>query len=140
MVVVVVVASDSCRKNAKVNWSDIVRFSIENPSLDSRNLYMRLTHYIYDYACKFMTNHNILKVIISGSNRVLAVSHFCLLQEDFNSQLSKAGSLLVVVDFHATWCGPCKFIAPKLEEFASTYASKIVVLKVRDRLLSARRR
>lgn len=52
------------------------------------------------------------------------------IQEDFNSQLASAGQLLVVVDFHATWCGPCKFIAPKLEEFAKTYAAKIVVLKV----------
>lgn len=51
-------------------------------------------------------------------------------QDDFTAQLDAAGELLVVVDFHATWCGPCKFIAPKLEEFATTYASKIVVVKV----------
>jgi thioredoxin 1 len=50
--------------------------------------------------------------------------------DEFNEELEKAGSLLVVVDFFATWCGPCKIIAPKLEEFAERYADKIVVLKV----------
>eukprot|EP01135_Chromosphaera_perkinsii_P005358 Nk52_evm39s343 gene=Nk52_evmTU39s343 len=36
----------------------------------------------------------------------------------------------VLVDFYATWCGPCKDIAPKLEELAAQYAGKLVVLKV----------
>uniref|UniRef100_A0A336KZF1 Thioredoxin n=1 Tax=Culicoides sonorensis TaxID=179676 RepID=A0A336KZF1_CULSO len=49
---------------------------------------------------------------------------------DFDEQLTAAGDKLVVVDFFATWCGPCKVIAPKLAEFAETYKDKIVVLKV----------
>ncbi|XP_018336597.1 thioredoxin-2 [Agrilus planipennis] len=51
-------------------------------------------------------------------------------KDDFNSKLADAGDQLVVVDFYADWCGPCKMIAPKLEELAKEFANSIVVLKV----------
>jgi len=41
-------------------------------------------------------------------------------------------SKLVVLDFHAEWCGPCKALAPMLEKVATEYADKGVVLKKVD--------
>ena len=35
-----------------------------------------------------------------------------------------------IVDFYATWCGPCKMVAPILEELAEEYAGKIDIYKV----------
>lgn len=36
----------------------------------------------------------------------------------------------VLVDFFATWCGPCKMIAPAVEEISEEYADKIKVFKL----------
>ncbi|XP_037929484.1 thioredoxin-2-like isoform X1 [Teleopsis dalmanni] len=49
---------------------------------------------------------------------------------DFDQQLEDAGDKLVVVDFFAVWCGPCKMISPKLEELAKEHSEKVVVIKV----------
>ena len=41
-------------------------------------------------------------------------------------------SQLVILDFHAEWCGPCKALAPMLEKVAAEYADKGVILRKVD--------
>lgn len=47
--------------------------------------------------------------------------------ENFEEYLN--GSLPLVIDFWATWCGPCKMISPIISKFAEEFDGKLVVGK-----------
>lgn len=48
----------------------------------------------------------------------------------FEKEVLQAGSTPILVDFWAEWCGPCKMIAPILEELAEKYLGKIKIGKL----------
>lgn len=49
--------------------------------------------------------------------------------DSFETDVLKAGQP-VLVDYWAAWCGPCKMIAPILEEVAAEFAGKVTVAKL----------
>lgn len=49
--------------------------------------------------------------------------------DDFRQVVEKS-EIPVMVDFHADWCGPCKLMAPILDEFAHANIGEILVIKL----------
>jgi thioredoxin 1 len=47
-----------------------------------------------------------------------------------NKEWKYSGELPAIIDFYADWCGPCKIVAPILQEIAKEYKGKLIVYKV----------
>ena len=49
---------------------------------------------------------------------------------EMNQEWKFEGNLPCIIDFYADWCGPCKMVAPILEELALEYNGKINIYKI----------
>lgn len=70
------------------------------------------------------TSNTVLLEASEVSNRIVHVT-----DETFEEDVLKAGEA-VLVDYWADWCGPCKMIAPILDEIAEEYSGRLKVAKL----------
>ena len=49
---------------------------------------------------------------------------------DKNKSFTRIGNTPIILDFHATWCRPCKMLAPHLQQIQNKYKGKLIVYKI----------
>lgn len=49
---------------------------------------------------------------------------------DKNKSFTRIGNTPIILDFHATWCRPCKMLAPHLQAIQNKYKGKLIVYKI----------
>ena len=60
----------------------------------------------------------------------LGLDHPVLLNDATFDRVIRESTLPVLVDFYADWCGPCRMMAPAVEELARTSAGEVLVAKL----------
>jgi thioredoxin 1 len=70
----------------------------------------------------------ILAMLEQAQREKLTDKPVTLTDSNFDSEITK--HKLIVVDFWAPWCGPCRMVGPLIEELASEYAGKVAFGKV----------
>lgn len=71
--------------------------------------------------------NNTSDVVITLTNESFKKSVF---NYEINKEWKYEGNLPAIIDFYATWCGPCKMLSPIVEEIAKEYKGKIIIYKV----------
>jgi thioredoxin len=49
---------------------------------------------------------------------------------DKDNAVNRIGNLPIILDFHATWCRPCKMLAPHLQAIQNKYHGKLIIYRI----------
>lgn len=66
----------------------------------------------------------------NGTENIQHTSNVYVLPQGATFDVNKAPEVLTIIDFNATWCGPCKQFAPIFDKASSTYDGKVKFISV----------
>jgi thioredoxin len=75
---------------------------------------------------KVKENNNMKVIHLTKEEFLKRVSNY----EATPNQWKYEGDVPCIVDFYATWCGPCKMLAPIMDSLATEYDGKLIIYKV----------
>ena len=100
--------------------ADLKRVKIQNASARNSGNRSKTLNSKDSVTVCFTTNQN------NGSDIMAEIT---LTKDNFEKEVNKSDKA-VLIDFWATWCGPCKMIAPIIEEIAEEFSDEVKVCKV----------
>ncbi|XP_045152471.1 thioredoxin [Echinops telfairi] len=125
----------------QLKFNGVLSFLTNREALFSVDLKVTENFYAFILEAMSLQYQNVMfaNVDVDEAQELVESSHIKVLptfqffkkvdKEDFQAALKSAGEKLVVVDFSATWCGPCKMIKPFYHSLCEKYGN-VVFLEV----------